>query len=211
MLAKMQSKRLRVVYNLIPNTDAFYDLCCDHGQLGIEVLKNKDVKHVYFNDVVESICIGLINKLKASYITNAYSILNCACENIEFKKESTISIVGVGYHTIIRLLENIANNQTLIISSHTKTLELRHFLNNGHYRLLEERLVEENGHIYEVLKIDTYHKEQINLIGNYPKNSIFKSFLEKNYHFYEPKVTYGNHSLSKDILNMINDKQKEFS
>ena len=196
---------------MVDHCDSFYDLCCDHGMIGLGVYQRDKTKHLYLNDQVKSICDKLKYKIESiySYIPSQISLINKPCETIKFVNNSTICIAGVGYDTIIRILENVPKDAQLIISSHTKQQKLRHHL-ISRFKLLEERLVYEGGRFYEILKLNSYEGEVLSLLGNFPIDSNFKAYLEQIHRFHATKLRYGNDSFSKEILKYIVDKQKEF-
>jgi tRNA (adenine22-N1)-methyltransferase len=205
----MLSKRLSKALSYIDKTKYFYDLCCDHGMLGMAVLENDLAEHVIFNDQVPHIIDNLKTSL-SSYITKSIAFETKPCQKIKFKPNSTICILGVGCNTIHKLLEAIDNEQTLIISTHTRPLLLRQKLQSLGLNLIKEDLICENGKYYEILKLTTYGDHSVPLIGNFKKSEGYRKYLNDLAQYYKLKVTHENNSISKEILKIIKSKQKEF-
>lgn len=207
----MLSERLKSIIQLIEPTDVVYDLCCDHGDIGISAYESELAKNVYFNDQVADI----IKRLKFK-ITNLYSYIpegiffeEKPAQLIKYKNNSTILLVGIGYDTIIKVLEQIPNDSTLIVCSHTKPIELRNYLKNR-FKLIDELLIEENAQFYEILKIHRFRGKQLQIMGNYQNDAKFSRYLANLKPHYERKAKLGNDAFSKEILNIILLKQKEF-
>lgn len=205
------SKRLKTIIDLVEPCELVYDLCCDHGLIGLNIYSNKISKNVIFNDQVDSIINKLEDKICDiySYIPLGIDFLKKPAKEIKFKNKSTIVLVGIGYGTIIRILPKIPQDCIIILSSHTKALELRSYLNNK-YELLDEVLVEENDKYYEILKISTSNQSMISDIGNFPKNEVLQSYLLQLHDHHQKKASLGNDAFSKEILKSILLKQKEF-
>ncbi|MGK0368108.1 MAG: tRNA (adenine22-N1)-methyltransferase, partial [Thermoproteota archaeon] len=130
-------KRLSYLYNLIPSDgDAFYDLCCDHGQIALNVLKFKNYKYVVANDQVPSI-IESLSKYIGTYIPQELRSkitveLKSAAE-IKPKQDAVFLIAGVGGDTALQIVEAILNSTEFkaefIISAHKNLIKLRAALN----------------------------------------------------------------------------------
>ena len=69
MLKNQLGPRLSLVAGIskkfLKGSETFVDMCCDHGQLGIEILRSGDIK-VYFVDPVSSIIKKLESTKKES-------------------------------------------------------------------------------------------------------------------------------------------------
>jgi tRNA (adenine22-N1)-methyltransferase len=206
----MHSNRLTKIISMVEPCEVFYDLCCDHGKIGKSIIEQNKAKKVIFNDQVKHIIDKLRDELSA-YITSDVNFLSKPCENIDIIDKSTVCIVGVGYETILKFLKNNKNKKLeLIISSHTKPIELREFLINQQYHLKSEELLQENGHFYEILNLNTYNEPNISILGHFKQNNASKKYFEKLSNYYLTKVTHQNDSKSKEILKKIREKQKEF-
>lgn len=212
---KNLSKRIASIINLTSANQYIYDLCCDHGEIGLGIYEkfktNPEFKELIFNDQVSSICSKLKDKITSiySYIPKDMNIQEGPCGLIDFKENSTIVIVGVGYDTVKSILDKLPKHAELIISSHTKPLEMRQLLSSK-LKLKEELLVYENKQFYEILKLDTYAGQEIPKIGNFTKNEQYQLYLEQLASHFKLKATYGNDTFSKEILKIIELKQKEF-
>jgi tRNA A22 N-methylase len=68
-----------------------------------------------------------------------------------------IFLAGMGGEEIQEILQHIGPQlglcDTVVISPHRKILELRAWLSASHYRLLDERVIYENGQFYQVIAL----------------------------------------------------------
>ena len=99
-----------------------WDICCDHGYLGLNAYESGIFPEVHFVDQVPSIITTLENRFqrRAPYMEGHPSV---ACfhavpaEEIRELLTGTVVMLGVGAHTIIRVLQqqNFANVDRLIL------------------------------------------------------------------------------------------------
>ena len=130
------SLRMKLFLDSALQNDSFWDLCCDHGHVGIGalVLKNqeKSFTSVYFVDQVSHIMNSL--QLKIDHLYNKpnipYALYSLPAEDLEVELTGTVLIAGVGGFTIRKILsslisKNILKAKRLLLSPHTdvKTLE----------------------------------------------------------------------------------------
>ncbi|MFK8137106.1 MAG: SAM-dependent methyltransferase [Bdellovibrionales bacterium] len=100
----------------IPNTD-FYDLCCDHGFIGIEALKRENFKRVIFIDQVSEIIDRLVVRFEKSIQwipkQSEYLFLCQDVIEIEFSIHGTLVIAGVGGQLILKTLKGLLDKNKL--------------------------------------------------------------------------------------------------
>ena len=100
------SKRLKALANCVPHQAKVIDIGCDHGLLGIYLVKNKLVSNMIISDISEAALnqakrnitkYNLINKIKVQQ-GDGLAVIDYDC-NID-----TIIIAGLGGQTIIDIL-----------------------------------------------------------------------------------------------------------
>lgn len=139
-----------------------YDLCCDHGLIGINVaqkgIRNRDLKEVIFNDQILAITDRLKLTLKDSDIPSAfYSLLTQPAQSIKIETQNNfIIIAGIGGELMIKVLAHL-NEQTLkdtklILCPHNNYFKVRDFvINKTSFGILKDDLIFENKVFYEYL------------------------------------------------------------
>lgn len=152
------SERLKTVFeNLIPNKDV-WDICCDHGLMGITAYKSKKFPTVYFIDQVPSI----MEKLKDLFLkyelkndSESKAVFICtAGEDIKTNVTGTVCITGIGGLNIFKILEGLSKNNflnadRLILGPHKDNMKLLELIQKSsqldRYQLKSEiKVVESN-------------------------------------------------------------------
>lgn len=174
MLKTRLSKRLQEIYEMIDDTyPVGWDLCCDHGKLGLALLEGKKCYKVNFVDQVP----GITEELE-SYISKipnlnskSYSIETMDAAKIQPTDKSLVCLCGVGGDVAISILSSIIKYQgardcTFVISAQYQLFELRRFLDQAGFGLIKERLIFEGKWGYEVLVVKLGERESIDNVGS---------------------------------------------
>ena len=114
----------------------FWDICCDHGYIGILALKSQRYTSVYFVDNVEHIIDRLTKLIKISpsdIPKDQAFLIHSPAEELSLKLFGTVVIAGVGGRTIIKilkslLLRNLLYAEVLLLSAHTDEAMLSEFI-----------------------------------------------------------------------------------
>ncbi len=191
----MLSKRLAKILDFIEETDKVADIGTDHGYLLESCLLDKHVKFVQ----------GIENK-KGPYERAFSNLSKYIAENVAILSLSdgltkldpsinTVVIAGMGGELISKILENDLEKakklDKLLLEANSRTFELRQFLSNNHFEIIDEALVYEHSKYYEIIK------------AKYNENS---KELSKKSCFFGPKLM-SNQSI--DFKNKWNKKLTE--
>jgi len=104
----MLSPRLQFIYDqLLPEQDV-WDLCCDHGYLGIVALKSKRFRNIHFVDQAQHLVLAL--QAKWGHEAAAYFYPHSA-QTILTAMNGNIVIAGVGASKIIEILAGLSQQQ----------------------------------------------------------------------------------------------------
>ena len=114
----------------------FWDICCDHGYIGILALKSQRYTSVYFVDNVEHIIDRLAKLIKISpldFPKDQAVLIHSPAEDLSLKLFGTVVIAGVGGRTIIKilkslLLKNLLCAEVVLLSAHTDEALLSEFI-----------------------------------------------------------------------------------
>lgn len=164
------SKRLKKIADFVDDNTSLVDIGCDHGLLGIYLVKNKNNIKVIASDVNKNALSNAIKNIKKYKLENVIeTVVSDGLNNIDVSKIDTIIISGMGTHTIVGILYNnikkLKNIDTLIIQSNNDIDFLRYKVSKLGYKIVDEALVEDAGIIYEVIKFkkgfNIYTKKQI--------------------------------------------------
>lgn len=195
------SKRIETIASLVSSEhEHVYDLCCDHGLIGLEVLKNSELK-VIFVDIIDDIMKRLELKLKATDIpSERYNILTSNATKTSFEKNGTFIIAGVGGELAIKIIQNILDQVQefeIIISANNNLIKLKEFLIKNNLLMAEEVLIKDNRQFYEILKITNTAKDEITHIGTKmwqkPQKYHFE-YIEQQISYYKKSAKYSTYS-----------------
>lgn len=150
-----------------PPYDNIWDLCCDHGRLGLHLHERHPDSQIYLVDKVASIIDKLVIDFNELNDGRLHFKTADACQlNIHAEKPTVIIIAGVGGQNIINILESIlprlSGNGKLefILSPNGHMFELRKFLKDSGFHLIEEAFIKEKGFCHEHLWLG--YKQQEN-------------------------------------------------
>lgn len=205
----MKSKRIKEIAHLVPISEQVWDLCCDHGLIGLEVFE-KQKCCIHLLDQVPSI----MNKLKIKIKHPNISLLCENAKNYKFpsgEKQSYI-IAGIGAFTALDIIENIYKSNKdehyLICSVHSNIAEFRKRL--IHYKPIKEKLIEDSGKIYELCLLRSSQNSKLDEII-FPQETQIQTVYEyynQLRNFYATKVKFNKEKLeSERMLSKIKETQ----
>jgi len=154
------SKRLKTLFNQVPSDyDAIWDLCCDHGRLGMALLETERAPLVHFNDSVASIMTELEQQLLRYGAVNFQLHLSPA-EQLELPGQGRqlLILAGVGDELSLRIIDALsqqlpASQLDWLISPANNLFQVRQALQQRQFGLLDEGLVFDKGRGYEWLYV----------------------------------------------------------
>ncbi|WP_165721429.1 MULTISPECIES: tRNA (adenine(22)-N(1))-methyltransferase TrmK [unclassified Pseudoalteromonas] len=178
------SKRLTAIDTLISqHHDIIWDCCCDHGYLGMALLKRAAANQVIFVDIVATLMNDLetqlssINKLQKTCNKNPqWQVLCQDVGKIEIaqNKSQVVVIAGVGGELLLSLIQQIIannavehlNNVRFILCPVHHTYKLRVGLKQLGLGLVSEQIVYDNKRFYEVIEVSFSSNNEISHTGN---------------------------------------------
>ena len=140
------SKRITTICDFLDNNKITYDLCCDHGLIGLEAHRTKNIPKVIFVDQIKHITEDLEKKLN-QYCDKPYEVICSPCENIELPEANVnIVIAGVYAATIYQFIESAmtAGKHTLIMSPNSDHGLFIERLKNYNFNIVDQKTVIEN-------------------------------------------------------------------
>ena len=219
------SKRLEAITEFIEEEDKIIDIGCDHALLDI-YLKEKypDIK-VIASDITEGAIKQAKKNIKKHNLEDAIDLRKGDGLNIVDASEfDTIVISGMGYHTIVKILNNserMKNVKKIIIQSNTDVVKLRKSIIRLGYKISREKLVEDKEIVYTIIEFvpgkEKYDYKQIyfgpRLMEN--KDELFNDYYHKKLLKYEnlllqlPKGYIMSKLHHKKLIKIIKEEIKE--
>ncbi len=153
----MQQLRLKEIVDLVEKNSIVADIGTDHGLIPIFLSENKICKKIIASDISEKSLYKLVSRLDDAYwIDNIETRVSNGLNSYKLFEVDTIIISGMGGLLIKQILEDnldiakSANN--LILQGNNGLSELRHFLHENGFTIIDEKDVFENDKYYQIIK-----------------------------------------------------------
>lgn len=203
--------RLLKIASLVTEGKKVADIGTDHGYIPVYLLNNKKVSFAVLADVNRGPLENAKKEVRHNNLLDKVDLrLGSGIEVLEKGEVDEIIIAGMGGILISELLEaktEVAHSaDKLILQPMQAQKELRKYLLNNGYEILDEVLVKEDFRIYEVIiakytgknievKDEIYYEIGTKLIEN--KDELLNEFIDKKIYMYN------------SILNKIEGKSGE--
>ncbi|EML9211297.1 SAM-dependent methyltransferase [Clostridioides difficile] len=194
--------RLLKIASLVSDGKKIADIGTDHGYIPVYLLKEGKVPFAVLADVNKGPLDNAHKEVIQNNLLDKVDLrLGSGMEILEIGEVEEVIIAGMGGILISELLEakkEVAHNvEKLILQPMQAQEELRYYLLNNGYEILEEVLVREDFRIYEIIvakytgkntiiEDEIYYEVGIKLLEN--KDSLFNDFIEKKIKTYSSIV-----------------------
>lgn len=187
------SERLKTVATYIPQGSILADIGSDHAYLPIYCVENGIAKRAIAGEVAD----GPLNSARSSVIAFHFDHLIDVRKGdglAVIKNEDVvdcITIAGMGGALITSILEKgkdkLINVNRLVLQPNLAANQIRSWLIDHEWNLIAEKIMEEDGHIYEILVAEKGNSKINYSIQNMEKEILFGPFLlkEKNEVFHK--------------------------
>lgn len=183
------SDRLRNIMAFLPNGSYFADIGSDHAYLPIAVCQNDQEAKAIAGELNEGPYQSALKHVKQQLLSDRIEVIKGdGLEVIQNKPIKQVVIAGMGGGLIRSILEKrkhlLKDVERLILQPNVDSECIREWLLDTEYQLIAERILEEDGHIYEILVADMLTTNRVReysakelLFGPYllkDKNRVFK-------------------------------------
>ncbi len=151
------STRLLACCSLVHPGDRVADIGCDHGYLGIYLLKNGIASSVMESDVNEKpLQSARDNAARFGTLENTTFFLSDGVQNVP-RDFDTLVCAGMGADTMMAILEAAPwlqdRKYRLILQCQSKRPELRQWLYDAGYRIHRETLAKDGKFVYSIMEV----------------------------------------------------------
>ena len=151
------SSRLEAACRFVRPGDRVADIGCDHGYLGIYLLKNQIASHVYACDINEGpLNAAVINSEKFGVRDRMQFFLSDGVKNTP-RDFDVMVCAGMGGDTMISILSAApwlkSNQYRLILQCQSKTPMLRQYVSEKGWKINAETVVRDGRFLYTVMEL----------------------------------------------------------
>ena len=154
--------RLACIAALIPRGARLADIGTDHGKLPVSLLLSGRVAAAIGSDIRQ----GPLDHAARNAAEHGVALplrLAAGLEAVRPEECDTVSIAGMGGQTIADILaaglEKLANVSRLVLQPNNREDELRAWLVDHDFRIVDEAILEENEKFYEILVVEQGSQE----------------------------------------------------
>ena len=204
------SLRMQRLASYVRPGSIVYDLCCDHGLIGLTAWQLGIIKQLIYVDQSFEALAGLKETLQRQGLGQERSIEvhHAEAESIIAPKlAADFIIAGVGIQTMMVIIKQIFSQglgpHRLILGPQQKSQVLRLFLSHASYRLVAEEVVWEAGRFRELIIIEAAG-DPISLYGDHfaqssnPLELEFAAYLTDYYKTIDLRKSRGRHQKGVD-------------
>lgn len=176
------SPRLQTCCSFVHNGDRVADIGCDHGYLGIYLLKNGIAQAVIASDINKGPLESAIRNSEKFGVRDKMSFyLSDGVRNIP-RDFDTLVCAGMGGDTMVSILEAApwlkSSQYRLVLQCQSKNGALRRYLTENSWKILQEQVVKDGKFLYPVTEIIWQPGETLT-----PGQCYFPPALVKNEHY----------------------------
>lgn len=154
------SKRLARVADFIPQGTRLLDVGSDHAYLPIALVENQNISFAIAGEVVKGPYQSAVDNVLESGLSGQITVRLAsglaAFDAID--KIETISICGMGGRLISDILgqdvSKLSLVKRLVLQPNNRENELRLWLQENQFNIIDEDILEENDKIYEILVVE---------------------------------------------------------
>ena len=151
------SPRLQICAGFVAPGDRVADIGCDHGYLGIYLLKNNIASHIIAADINEGpLNAAVFNAEKHGVRDRMQFFLSDGVRNIPRDFDAMVC-AGMGGDTMISILEAAPwlkeGNYRLILQCQSKRPELRKYLGEQGWFIRDEAVLKDGRFLYTVMEV----------------------------------------------------------
>lgn len=165
------SPRLDFLFQALLKKQAVWDLCCDHGLLGLAAWQSQQFTEVHFVDQVPHIMADLERRFWQQFQRQTAELQNSTlakfyqlpAEKIDIPVYGTLVVAGVGAGTIIKILTELQGRQVLlcdrlVLSPHRDIKAFAQFFAQqeslNQFQLHSEKSIDERGRERQIFIFD---------------------------------------------------------
>ena len=151
------SPRLQACCDFVHSGDRVADIGCDHGYLGIYLLKNGIAQSVIASDIREGPLQSAVRNSEMFGVRDKMTFyLSDGARNIP-RDFDTLVCAGMGGDTMVSILDAASwlksDQYRLILQCQSKNAILRRYLSDNGWKILQEQIIPDGKFLYTVMEV----------------------------------------------------------
>ncbi|SYV94548.1 tRNA (adenine(22)-N(1))-methyltransferase, partial [Mycoplasmoides gallisepticum] len=149
------TQKIKVISQMIDDAFLVADVGCDHGHLGIELIKKNKAQYVLNVDVnLSPLKQAIANSRKIIGKERIINILNDGLSNLSIKNPIDYCVIaGLGVSKINDIINNsVVELKQLIVQPEKNHIKMRYYLTKNNYQIVDEIIVFEKNNYYLIIK-----------------------------------------------------------
>ena len=151
------SPRLQACCNFVHSGDRVADIGCDHGYLGIYLLKNGIAQSVIASDIREGPLQSAVHNSEKFGVRDKMTFyLSDGARNIP-RDFDTLVCAGMGGDTMVSILDAASwlksPQYRLVLQCQSKNAILRRYLSDNGWKILQEKIIPDGKFLYTVMEV----------------------------------------------------------
>lgn len=167
-------RRLRQLVAQIPEGyDCVWDLCCDHGYLGLELLQQRPDQSVTLVDQLAPVMADLHNRLLDSTPNANWQCLTLDASLLRLPPGRHLLVVaGVGDEVLLRIMTALRQQHShrcridWLLSPANNVFLVRHQLQQWRMQTQDQGLIDERSKLYEWLRVQEWDQGELTSVDN---------------------------------------------
>jgi len=182
------SPRLKTVADFVPLNARLADIGSDHAYLPVHLLLNDKISHAIVGEVAKGPLDNAYHELKKRHLLGKADVRLASGLSAIYDEDNvdTVTIAGMGGILISNILnagkQQEKNFETLILQPNTDEINVRRWLTTQHYQIIDEAIVQEENHFYEII-VAVIGKQQLSdldlIFGPYLRVAKTPTFVAK--------------------------------
>ncbi len=187
------SKRMHAVADLVPGKGVVCDVGCDHGYLPIYLLQSKKCCKAIAMDIGKGPLQAAQTNIEKYDMTGKITTrLSDGLKELSYGEAASVVIAGMGgglvLHILSDSLELAKSMSMLVLQPQSELYEVRKFLQENGFVILEEDMVLEEGKYYPMM--------QVCFMAGVIQQTLSEAEL-----YFGPKLIEKKHPVLKEFLN----------
>ncbi|QMT98227.1 SAM-dependent methyltransferase [Mycoplasma tullyi] len=149
------TQKIKLISQMIDDAFLVADVGCDHGHLGVELIKQNKAQYVLNVDVnLSPLKQAIANSKKIIGKERIINILNDGLSNLSIKNPIDYCVIaGLGVTKINDIINSsVVELKQLIIQPEKNHIKMRYYLTKNNYQIVDEMIIFEKNNYYLIIK-----------------------------------------------------------